>query len=218
MMQRAGVCSRTFRPWMLRAAFGLAFLAALPLIVGCYGSFPITNMVYEFNGDVTDSELVHTIVFWLFLIVPVYKVAMLADAIVFNLVEFWTGADFSEASIIREDGTRVALTFSEDREEAILTASREGEMIQRVRFVRVAQGRFDVFDSEHGKIGQVIQDGDGAVLLKDEAGTIVRTISPGSIEAMRAAAERMCSSHRTVAGADISTTARMNKASPAYGL
>ncbi len=218
MTSRPGVCRRTFQPWVLKIAFGLAFLALLPLVVGCYGSFPITNMVYEFNGDVTDSELVHTIVFWLLLIIPVYKIAMLADAIVFNLVEFWTGADFSEAAITLEDGTRVALTFSEDRQEAILTSSKADEVIQRVRFVRIAEDRFDVLDSEQGRIGEVVHDRDGSVLLKDESGATVRTLSSGSIEAMRAAAEEMSASRQTVSSARASDLAGAAKHHSALGL
>jgi hypothetical protein len=80
----------------------MALLVALaPMAGGCYGAFPLTHKVYEVNGEITDEKLVHTLVMWAFLIIPVYSVATFVDAIVFNLIEFWTGetTDLGDASL-----------------------------------------------------------------------------------------------------------------------
>ncbi len=55
-------------------ALAIVVLAALaPALAGCYGGFPLTKTIYEFNGKVTDNKYVHTAVFWAFLVFPVYR-------------------------------------------------------------------------------------------------------------------------------------------------
>ncbi len=64
---------------------------------GCYGSFNLLRTVYKFNGDIKASDdkklngVVQSLVMVVLWIVPVYGIATLADALVVNSVEFWTG-------------------------------------------------------------------------------------------------------------------------------
>jgi len=57
---------------------------------GCYGKFALTRKVYALNGQVSDKFLRSGLT-WVFLIVPVYGIAGLADFVVFNTIEFWSG-------------------------------------------------------------------------------------------------------------------------------
>lgn len=57
---------------------------------GCYGKFALTRKVYTMNGQVGDKFLRSGLT-WVFLIVPVYGIAGLADFVVFNTIEFWSG-------------------------------------------------------------------------------------------------------------------------------
>jgi hypothetical protein len=57
---------------------------------GCYGKFALTRKVYALNGEVRDKFLRSGLT-WVFLIVPVYGVAGLADFVVLNTIEFWSG-------------------------------------------------------------------------------------------------------------------------------
>ena len=59
---------------------------------GCFGSFALVRKIYDFNQSFR-NKFVRTIVFWLFCIVPVYEVCALGDAVIFNLIEFWTGSN-----------------------------------------------------------------------------------------------------------------------------
>lgn len=77
---------------MKRAAISLVLAALLAVNTGCYGSFKLTQKVYKWNGSLGD-KWVKSIVFWAFNIVPVYEVSAFVDAIVFNLLEFWTGSN-----------------------------------------------------------------------------------------------------------------------------
>ncbi|MFT6167610.1 MAG: hypothetical protein ACJASF_002310 [Vicingaceae bacterium] len=59
---------------------------------GCFGSFSAIKKVYEFNDSV-DDKFVKTLLFYVLNIIPVYGVAGFLDAVIFNLIEFWTGSN-----------------------------------------------------------------------------------------------------------------------------
>ncbi|MFM9008966.1 MAG: DUF3332 domain-containing protein [Bacteroidota bacterium] len=60
------------------------------LLSGCYGSFNLVREVYDWNGTIEDKT-VRSVVFWALVIIPVYEVAGLVDAVVLNVIEFWSG-------------------------------------------------------------------------------------------------------------------------------
>lgn len=73
-----------------KAALAL-FLAFSVTASGCYGKFALTKKVYDLNGKITDSKFVHSLVMIGFYIVPIYGLALLGDALIFNVIEFWSG-------------------------------------------------------------------------------------------------------------------------------
>jgi len=70
---------------VLTATLGLTLLT-----VSCYGPFNATRRVHEWNGQV-GSTWVNEGVFLAFVILPVYSLASLGDALIFNTIEFWGG-------------------------------------------------------------------------------------------------------------------------------
>lgn len=58
---------------------------------GCIGAFQLTNNLYEWNTTQINGEWGQEVVFIAFLIIPVYEVCLLADGLVLNSIEFWTG-------------------------------------------------------------------------------------------------------------------------------
>lgn len=68
----------------------VAAFVALSSLQGCYGKFALTRKIYAVNGEVKDKYL-RSLVTWAFIIVPVYGVSALADFILFNTIEFWSG-------------------------------------------------------------------------------------------------------------------------------
>lgn len=65
-------------------------LAASILCTSCIGSFSLTNKLLSWNKTI-DGKFVNELVFFAFWIVPVYEVAALADVVVLNSIEFWSG-------------------------------------------------------------------------------------------------------------------------------
>lgn len=65
-------------------------VAALMPLESCIGSFALTKKLLTWNNQVGD-KFVNELVFVAFCIVPVYEIAALADVLVINSIEFWTG-------------------------------------------------------------------------------------------------------------------------------
>lgn len=74
----------------------IALAATLPL-QSCIGSFGLTNKVLSWNNQV-GSKFVNELVFFAFWILPVYEVTAIADLLVLNSIEFWSGNNPVEAS------------------------------------------------------------------------------------------------------------------------
>ena len=62
------------------------------LFTSCIGSFKLWNNLKDWNQGV-GNKFVNELVFIALHIVPVYEIAYLADVIVFNSIEFWSGSN-----------------------------------------------------------------------------------------------------------------------------
>jgi len=75
-------------------------LSCCIVLSSCIGSFTLTNKVLAWNKTV-GNKFVNEVVFLCFNIVPVYSVAMFADAVVLNSLEFWTGSNPMAANNVK---------------------------------------------------------------------------------------------------------------------
>lgn len=79
------------------------YIGASLLIAGsimtqsCIGSFSLTNKVLTWNNQVS-NKFVNELVFFAFWILPVYEVTAVADLLVINSIEFWSGNKPLEAN------------------------------------------------------------------------------------------------------------------------
>lgn len=69
---------------MITALCGSLFLSS------CIGSFQLTNKLLSWNRSIS-NKFVNELVFIAFWVLPVYEVAGLADFLVINSIEFWSG-------------------------------------------------------------------------------------------------------------------------------
>ncbi len=77
---------------MVRSAiFKITMLMLVVSLTGCFGSFNLTKNVYNANDGVSDNGFVKSGVMVGMFIIPIYEVAAIADLLVFNVIEFWTG-------------------------------------------------------------------------------------------------------------------------------
>ncbi len=152
-------------------------LIALVLAVGlaasgCYGPFQLTRNLHNWNGKVGSkwgNEAAFIVLAW----VPVYSLAMLGDALIFNSIEFWGRPNPITPSAAAPQ-TRTKRIVRKDAEAVLTrTASLEGE-------------QFAIQQYQHGQPAgalRIRQVGDLTVGI-DAAGQTLftaRTLEDGSI-------------------------------------
>lgn len=83
----------------MKKVFLSVALAALicSSMTSCMGKFALTRNLYAWNDQVS-NKFVNEIVFVAFWILPVYEVCGLADLLVLNTIEFWSGDNPMTAS------------------------------------------------------------------------------------------------------------------------
>lgn len=59
-------------------------------LTSCIGSFTLTNKLLSWNKSIS-NKFVNELVFFAFWVLPVYEVSGLADVLVLNSIEFWSG-------------------------------------------------------------------------------------------------------------------------------
>lgn len=177
--------ARSRQPFYRRVCLVLLFAVAPSLMVGCYGRFPLTHAVYRFNGEVTENKWVHSILMWIFIILPVYDIAIIGDIIILNLIEFWTGDTLEISKYTREDGAEVVLAPSANGNEAVLTVTKDGKVLSVQRYVRQPDGSIRVLDEDGRLAGAVLPTDNGGLDLTDADGRIVHGIPAEALAALR---------------------------------
>ena len=76
---------------MTRSMRAVAAATAVAFSAGCFGSFALTRKLWDFNNTVSREKGIKELLFLVLVIVPVYEIAALGDALIFNTVEFWGG-------------------------------------------------------------------------------------------------------------------------------
>lgn len=83
----------------IKISVGAILIAGSSLLFSsCIGSFSLTNSVLNWNKNV-GKKAVNELVFIAFWILPVYEVTAIADLLVLNSIEFWSGRNPVEASV-----------------------------------------------------------------------------------------------------------------------
>lgn len=98
----------------------VCLMAATIMFSSCIGSFGLFNKVLDWNQGATSSKFVNEIIFLVLSIIPVYEICAIADVLVLNTIEFWTG-DNPVASnvgktqnVMGSDGKMYAVTNLKD--------------------------------------------------------------------------------------------------------
>lgn len=147
------------------AAFaGMAAVVA-PVLTGCYGSFGLTRQLYRINGDLGNKWIKSGFVLvlgW------TYGITGLADAVVFNLIEFWTGKNpiaskDGRFEQVATDGTRVEGRILPDGRLDATVTSPDGKVARTV-LERTPDG-VTMTDADGVVVGRLAVDPHGKTLL-----------------------------------------------------
>ncbi|WP_353655047.1 DUF3332 domain-containing protein [Duncaniella freteri] len=158
------------------------------------GSFALTNKLLSWNRSI-GSKIVNELVFIGFWILPVYEVSALADVLVINSIEFWSGSNPMASGkkvidgqdgryIVECDGKGYTITSENDGSEVRL----DFDMAQQTWSVAMPSGESMEFmtfvDDSHVKMPTA--DGKGIVVeLSDDGLLAYRAQTDNSLWAAR---------------------------------
>lgn len=181
---------------MKKRLIPVALIAAIsiPVFTSCIGSFALTSKLLSWNKSI-GSKIVNELVFIGFWILPVYEVSALADILVINSIEFWSGSNPMASGkkvidgqdgryIVECDGKGYTITSENDGSEVRL----DFDMAQQTWSVAMPSGEnmeFMTFvDGSHVKMPTA--DGKGMIVeLSDDGLLAYRAQADNSLWAAR---------------------------------
>lgn len=154
-------------------------LAGALVSSSCVGSFSLFNKIAKWNTHATSSKFLNEIIF--IFISPVYAVCGVADALVLNTIEFWSGSN----PVAQKVGTTQEVLGKDGRYYAVTTL-RDGYEVkkpdgEKIRFIydrktdswsQEQDGkRTEIFRfNPDGTITAQLRDGRSVTVSNDEAG------------------------------------------------
>ncbi|OQX80703.1 MAG: hypothetical protein B6D64_02840 [Bacteroidetes bacterium 4484_276] len=106
----------------------IVFLGVTLSQSGCIGSFQLTTNLYDWNQNDVGGKWGPELVFAAFVIIPVYAVTLLADGIVLNSIEFWTGND----PLAMQDGEKETKIVQQGDDTYKLTAEKNRVQVEKI--------------------------------------------------------------------------------------
>jgi len=153
---------------------GIGLVALGLLLSGCYGPFNLTRRLYNWNGQAGTTKWEREFVFILLAWVPVYGLAILGDAVVFNSMEFWTGKNPIDSASMNSNESRTKRLVRGDKEVRLtyLPTSDAGQLL--------------IEQFQHGQsVGALhLEQRDGMTVGSDTAGHVLftaQTLPNGSV-------------------------------------
>ncbi len=179
---------------------GSLLLAGALFSSGCYGPFYLTRKVWEWNGQVGGkwaNEVAYLVLTWL----PVYGIAGLADAVIFNSIEFWggenpmaptakDGTSVQTKQIARGDAeARVTKISGPDGEQLVIEQFQHGQPTGTLRVFQ-RDGMTMGVDGQGNTLFSAKTHEDGSVVINDAKGLQVASYSSEDVERLQKVAVR----------------------------
>lgn len=153
-----------------------AILSGSLLFSSCIGSFGLWNRLKDWNMNI-GNKFVNEIVFLAFHIVPVYEVAYLADVLVLNSIEFWSGSNpVAEVGTIKTIHGESGDYFVRTNEDGY-TIVKEGEEEKPLDLVYNQENRTWSAVAEGQTFELITMNEDGTITFKQKDGTPM-TVTP----------------------------------------
>ncbi|RKH29336.1 DUF3332 domain-containing protein [Corallococcus praedator] len=160
---------------------------------GCFGSFKLTQKIWQFNKGISGNKFVQWLVFLVFVVVPVYEIGALVDALVVNSIEFWSGSN-PVSSVEGEDpNTRIVklsptdtLKMTRDLESGVmrLELQREGQA-PLVRYFEPLEDGMVARDEAGALLIRAQGQEDGAVKVTSATGTTMTVHARDAVDTAR---------------------------------
>ncbi|MGE5308883.1 MAG: DUF3332 family protein, partial [Deltaproteobacteria bacterium] len=162
----------------------LAVVLCVTFLTGCTGSFALTKKVYDFHRH-QESKWADELVFLGCVVLPVYSLAMVGDAIIFNTAEFWSGKNpINEANgkTLSNGDLQVLLSYSAKDDTVKVESMKSLKPGAKFVLKRNQTGGVSALD-ENGKVlFTSMTEADGGISVFDGNKILVRHFSPREIQ------------------------------------
>ncbi len=174
-----------------RVHAGAAVAVVVGLLTsGCFGPFNLTRRVYHWNDTVSQGKWEKEIVFLLLTWVPIYGLATLADGLVFNSFEFWTGNNPVDPPTARREAVQTT-RIVRGTDEAVLSSDGRTLAVEQFQRGRPAGSLRVIREGDrtmgYGPDGAVrfsaSTAADGSITVADAQGQPVATYSARDVRA-----------------------------------
>ncbi len=153
---------------------------------GCTGSFNLTRKVYNWHRSQTD-KWADELCFLLVVLTPVYGLTTLADGIIFNSIEFWTGKNPVEMSsmpstsrMVENGKTKALMSYNSKTDQVQVALSNNHGFI----FERTSTGV--TAKNEKGQVlYSAVQGENGDVAIYNGEGKLVKDYPAGQIALLK---------------------------------
>ncbi|MCM1483272.1 MAG: DUF3332 domain-containing protein [Muribaculaceae bacterium] len=152
-------------------------LAVSMLSTSCIGSFSLTNKLLSWNQQV-GNKFVNELVFFAFWILPVYEVAGLADILVINGIEFWSGSNPMAKGTKVIDGENGRYLVNCDGKGYTITSQTDGSVV-RLDFDEADNSWSVNVNDESYKLLTFIDDTHVALPTADGSTTVIELSEQG---------------------------------------
>lgn len=150
----------------MKKTISIMLIACLLVTAGCTGPFKLTKRVHNWQTHF-ENRWVDEVAFLGCVIIPVYGLSMLADAIIFNSVEFWTGDNPMETVKLESQGTQVELAKLSDGTISV-TSGEESFILERTDNGVVAR------NADGDVLYRAVKGEDNVVSLFDASGNLIQ--------------------------------------------
>ena len=147
---------------------------------GCTGSFNLTHKVYNWHRSQTDKWS-DELCFLLVAITPIYGLAIFADAIIFNSIEFWTGKNpVGYVFMAQNSNNKLQMSYnSKNGQVQVALANNHGFIFERTATGVIAK-------NEKGQVlYSSVQGADGDVAIYNAQGKLVKDYPAGQIALLK---------------------------------
>ncbi|MBK7496350.1 MAG: DUF3332 family protein [Candidatus Omnitrophica bacterium] len=179
-----------FWGWIRSSRISLFFvfllIPTLPML-GCYGEFVLTKQLYEFNGDISTNGFVQSLVMWVLSCFFIYSIAVVVDAAILNLIEFWTGDNpaLAKSTFQNPDGSQVVMTPLNEGKDLQVDMVRDGKVYDSRQMIRTSSTHFDIYNNEGQMVGGVDRGTDGGLTLTRSDNSKQYHLSPEDIQGFK---------------------------------
>lgn len=161
-----------------------AIVVCVTMLAGCYGRFPLTNSLYDWNGSVTHNRVGQSLIMWLLVLIPVYQACMIVDGVLINTIEYLSGKTVMAAAESVPEGL---LAFeSVNATNATLRVPLKDGTTLPVSMIRVSSSTCELRDPQGTLLGTAVRTDDGALHLCDAHGYPVSIVDAGELAQLRA--------------------------------